>query len=96
MRFLLLVFVACGLSVVACERSSPVEPQLPICAMGTAVTVGAGVQPTISWTGGCRVTEVRVEAAEGLGRLGTQAALDPLTHSMSTPCLLYTSDAADE
>ena len=26
-----------------------------------------------------------MEAAEGLGRLGTQAALDPLTHSMSTP-----------
>ncbi len=62
MRFLLLVFVACGLAVVACERSSPVEPLVPICAMGTAVTVGAGVQPTISWTGGCRVTEVRVEA----------------------------------
>ena len=56
--------VAAGfvLMILACDRPMPTEPPLPICAAGTAVSVGAGVQPVISWNSRCRVSEVRVEA----------------------------------
>lgn len=45
-----------------CDRPAPVEPLRPFCAVGTAVDVGSGVQPMVSWTNTCRVNEVRVEA----------------------------------